>query len=324
MKKIPTLYIVVPCYNEQEALERYSEVFLNKLIELEKNKIVSNSSRILFVNDGSSDNTEEILKALTKKDNRFAMLSFLKNAGHQNAIYAGMVTAKDYCDIAITIDADLQQDINAMEKFIEKYHEGNDVVFGVRNDRHSDDFIKKTTASLYYAFMKFLGSNILANSADYRLMSKKALQILSEYKESNLFLRGLIPSLGLQSDIVYFDVEERQVGKSKYTFKKMFNLAIDGIISFSTTPIHLICLLGIVLMGISFVLFIVYLFSGFNYEKVLIMLLVLFAGMIILSIGFVGEYIGNTYLQVKQRPRYLIDYVIINKNERNEIKKNQR
>lgn len=318
-KKKPILYIVAPCYNEEEGLDKCAHIILDKLYELEKSGDISKNSKILFVNDGSKDKTEEILNKLVNENDKFAMVSFLSNAGHQNAVYAGMMTAKDNADIVVTIDVDLQQDINKIIDFINKYKEGNDVVYGVRNDRSSDSFFKKTTASLYYGFMKKMGSTLFKNSADYRLLSKKAIECLSNYPEDNLFLRGLIPTMGLTSDVVYFDVKERELGESKYTFKKMFNLALSGITSFSVMPIHYIFLLGCLLDAISLILLIVLLVSGLNALNGLYVLVTMLVGFILISVGVVGEYVGTTNLQVKNRPRYIVNYTIIKKvNKRNE------
>lgn len=319
--KKPILYLVVPCYNEEDVIDQSSAVLLEKEERLIKEKKISPDSKILFVNDGSKDKTREKLEALCKANKRYALVNFTANYGHQAAIYAGMITAKDYADVVVTIDADLQQDIEALDEFLTKYQEGNDVVYGVRNDRNSDSFFKKMTASVYYGFMKLLGCNILPNSADYRLMSKKALEALSQYKESNLFLRGLIPTMGFNSDIVYFDVKERAAGQSKYTFSKMFNLALDGITSFSVVPLHLICIMGIIFMLLSFILIIITIVDyilGKNvpgYSTLLIVML-LSTGFITFSLGIVGEYIGKIYSETKGRPRYLIDSVIIRNDKK--------
>lgn len=317
-KNNPILYIVVPCYNEEEGIKENSLILLNKLNELIKKKVVARNSKVLFVNDGSNDNTETILNKLVDKNKEFALLSFVTNAGHQNAVFAGMIEAKKYADIVITIDADLQQDVNSMKEFIDLYKQGNDVVYGVRNDRATDGAFKKFSASLYYKLMKLLGYNVLENSADYRLLSKKALNSLEMYKETNLFLRGLIPHMGFKSDIVYFDVKDRTQGKSKYTFKKMLNLAISGLTSFSTTPMHLICLLGGLLVALSFVLLIVFLIQlicsiPFTSIKAILLLVLFLNGITIGCVGLVGEYVGTTNDQVKYRPRYIVDYVKFNK-----------
>lgn len=314
-KECPILYLVVPCYNEEEVIDQSSAVLLEKVERLAKQKTISSDSKVLFVNDGSKDSTREKLEMLAKKDSRYAVVNFTTNYGHQSAIYAGMMVAKDFADIAVTIDADLQQDIEALDDFISCYKKGCDVVYGVRNDRSSDSFFKKFTASAYYGFMRFLGCDVIPNSADYRLLSKKALNALSHYKESNLFLRGLIPTMGFNSDIVYFDVRERAAGSSKYTLKKMVNLAIDGVTSLSTTPLHFIFLAGFLIVFLSVLLAIytvVGYFGGRNvpgYSTILIVLL-LSTGFIMMSLGIVGEYIGKIYTETKERPRYIIDSII--------------
>lgn len=321
--KKPILYIVVPCYNEEKGIKKNSKILLNKLVELENNSIISNASKIIFVNDGSKDKTKEIVNKLAGENDKFGVVSFVSNAGHQNAVYAGMMASKEYADIVITIDADLQQDVNAMEKFIESYNNGNDVVYGVRNDRNTDGAFKKLTAGLFYSMMKLFGSNILADSSDYRLLSKRALESLSNYKEGNLFLRGLIPCMGFNSDIVHFDVKDREDGESKYTFKKMLNLAISGITSFSVTPMHMICVAGAVCVAISLLILIINLF-GLLFTKpftdLAIMLFVTFFlfGIAIGSIGIIGEYVGTINQEVKNRPRYIIDYVLIKTKDKNE------
>lgn len=318
----PILYLVVPCYNEEEVLDKSSKTLLNKQERLIKEEKISESSKILFVNDGSSDKTESMLNDLAKNNSRFAVVNFTANYGHQSAIYAGMMVAKDYADIVVTIDADLQQDIEALDKFIDAYKNGCDVVYGVRNDRKTDGLLKKFTASLYYKFMHFLGCNIISNSADYRLLSKRALNALSQYKESNLFLRGLIPTMGFNSDIVYFDVKEREAGSSKYTLKKMINLAIDGITSFSITPLHLIFVTGFIIVAFSLIMSIVTIIDYIQGKNVpgystLLIVMLISTGFIMLSLGIVGEYTGKIYTEAKGRPRYIIDSVILKDAEKN-------
>lgn len=321
-KSKPVLYLVVPCFNEEEVIDKSAAILLDKEKRLIKEKVISNKSKVLFVNDGSKDKTRDKLIDLANNNPDYAVVNFSANYGHQSAIFAGMMVAKDYADIVVTIDADLQQDIEALDKFIEKYNEGCDVVYGVRNDRNTDGFFKKFTASLYYKMMHFMGCKIIANSADYRLLSKKALNALAEYKESNLFLRGLIPTMGFNSDIVYFDVKEREAGSSKYTLSKMINLAIDGITSFSAAPLHMIFILGMIIVVLSVLMilitFIEYL-QGKNvpgYSTLLIVLLIS-TGLMMLSLGIVGEYIGKIYSETKNRPRYIIDSVIL-KDKKNE------
>ena len=244
MREIPILYLVVPCYNEEEVVEKTAAVMAEKLIRLEGEKKIAQGSKIMFVNDGSRDKTLQLLHGIAAKDRRFSVVSLSGNYGHQSAILAGMMTARQYADVVVTIDADLQQDIEALDSFLACYMEGCEVVYGVRNDRNSDGLFKKATATAYYKLMHMLGSTVMTNHADYRLMSKKALDALSEYRETNLFLRGLIPTMGFPSDVVYFDVKAREAGHSKYTLSKMMTLALDGITSMSVRPLRLIGGLG--------------------------------------------------------------------------------
>lgn len=313
------LYLVVPCYNEEEILSDSAHKMRDKMQRLIADGRVSPKSKIMFVNDGSKDNTWRIIHYLCEKDFIFAGLSFSRNYGHQSAILAGMMEARNYADMIITIDADLQQDIEALDRFIDCYEEGCEIVYGIRNDRDTDGLFKKVSATLFYKFMKLLGCNVLANHADYRLLSKKALDALAEYKEVNLFLRGLIPTMGFQSDVVYFDVKERKAGKSKYTLKKMMTLAVDGVTSMSTRPIQLITLMGF-LVSLFSVIMIIYCiwdwFSGHNvpgYTTTLVVSL-LMGGLTIFSLGIVGEYIGKIYLEAKSRPRYIIECFVWREN----------
>ena len=312
----PVLYLVLPCYNESETLDYSIDKVRNKLARLVNEGKVSSSSKALFVNDGSKDDTLKQLHEAAAKDSRLAVVSLSSNRGHQNAIMAGMMVAKEYCDITVTIDADLQQDIEALDEFIEKFQNGADVVYGIRNDRKTDGFMKKLTASMYYKLMHGLGANVMTNHADYRLMSKKALDMLSQYDESNLFLRGLIPSMGFNSDVVYFDVKEREFGKSKYTVKKMFTLAFDGITSMSTRPLHLISVLGFMVFVLSIAIGIFTLVEFFKGNNIpgyttSIFVSLLIGGVTLLSLGVMGEYVGKVYMETKHRPRYVIDSVVI-------------
>lgn len=245
-KKSGKLYIVVPCYNEEEALETSAISLKRKLDDLISKKMISAESRIVFVDDGSKDNTWKIIQDLYEKEESVIGLRFAHNRGHQNAILAGMMYARKYCDFVITIDADLQQDIEAMDRFIAEYYAGSEIVYGVRNSRNTDSFFKKTTATIFYKLMHFLGCNIYENSADYRLMSAKALDALAEYEEVNLFLRGIIPDIGLKTSVVHFDVFPRMQGESKYSLSKMLTLGVDGITSFSIKPIRMVFGMGIV------------------------------------------------------------------------------
>ena len=311
-QEIPVLYLVVPCYNEEEVIEKSASVLGDKIRSLAKNGKIAADSKVMFVNDGSKDNTLRLLHRTASQDALFSVVSLAGNYGHQSAILAGMMMARKYADAVVTIDADLQQDIEALDKFLECYMAGSEVVYGVRNDRHSDGVFKKGTATLYYNLMHLLGSNVITNHADYRLMSKKALNALSEYNETNLFLRGLIPTMGLPSDVVYFDVNAREAGRSKYTLGKMMTLALDGITSMSVRPLRMIGALGFLLFIFSCVMSVISLVDwsmGKNvpgYTTTMIVSL-LMGGVMLLSMGIIGEYIGKIYMETKHRPRYIID-----------------
>lgn len=308
-RKRGTLYIVVPCYNEEEAILSSAKSLLEKLGELRRKDIVSEKSRIVFVDDGSKDRTWELIEQLYNENQEITGLRFAHNRGHQNAILAGMLYSRDYCDYTITIDADLQQDINAMELFIKEYESGSEVVFGVRNSRNTDGFFKKLSATMFYKIMRFMGANIYENSADYRLMSAKALDALSEYDEVNLFLRGIIPDIGLKSSVVHFDVFPRMQGESKYSLSKMVTLAADGITSFSIKPIRMVFGMGILalLVGFGMIIHIFYEhyfgYTSDGWSSILMSIWVL-GGAILLSLGIIGEYVGRNYMETKRRPRY--------------------
>ena len=303
------LYIVVPCYNEEEALEISANSLLEKLDELIGKGLVSDKSRIVFVDDGSKDKTWSIIEEFYQKNESIIGLRFAHNRGHQNAILAGMMYAKEYCDFTITIDADLQQDINAMEAFIQEYYAGNEIVYGVRNSRDTDSFFKKFTGTLFYKIMHLLGCDIYGNSADYRLMSAKALYALSEYGEVNLFLRGIIPDIGLKSSVVYFDVFPRMQGESKYSLSKMMTLAADGITSFSIKPIRMVFMLGVFALLVGFIMIIHVFYEHYfgttvsGWSSILVSIWLL-GGAVLLSLGIIGEYIGRSYMETKKRPRY--------------------
>lgn len=306
----PTLYLVVPCYNEEEIVDWSYDKLRVKYDELIGRKVISGDSKIIFVNDGSRDKTREKLEGYCAKDDGLILINFSRNYGHQSAILAGMLYAKNYCDATITIDADLQQDINALESFINEYKKGCDIVYGIRNDRKSDNFFKKSTALLFYKLMKALGSNVIENSADYRLLSKKALETLDTFSESNLFLRGLIPLMGYKSGVVHFDVHSRTAGKSKYTMKKMLNLALDGVTSLSTRPIRFVLDMGIILCLIGIILLIYGLSSGTVQDLGIKASIWLVGGIVLIGQGIIGEYIGKMYFETKKRPRYIIDSII--------------
>lgn len=320
--KIGTGYIVVPCYNEEEAIETSASRLLVKLDDLKKKGLISEKSKIVFVDDGSKDKTWELIEKLYNEHDEIKALRFAHNRGHQNAILAGMMYSREYADFTITIDADLQQDIEAMDLFIGEYNKGNEIVYGVRNDRGTDSFFKKFTATAFYKLMAFLGANIYENSADYRLMSKKALDALAEYDEVNLFLRGLIPDIGLQSSVVHFEVFERMQGKSKYTFKKMFTLAADGITSFSVKPIRMVFSVGCISILVAFIMFVhvIYEWARGNvvggWSSIMVSIWAL-GGAILLALGIIGEYIGRDYMETKHRPRYYF-WDVLDKDKKDE------
>ena len=322
-REIPILYLVVPCYNEEEVVEKSAAVMGEKEARLEREGKIAPGSKVMFVNDGSKDGTLHLLHEIAAKDKRFAVVSLAGNYGHQSAILAGMMTAREHADVVITIDADLQQDIEALDLFLEKYMEGCEVVYGVRNDRHSDGIFKKSTATIYYNLMHLLGSRVITNHADYRLMSKKALDALAEYQETNLFLRGLIPTMGFPSDVVYFDVKAREAGQSKYTLSKMLTLALDGITSMSVRPLRVIGGLGFLVFFFSMVMCVISLVDwvrGNNvpgYTTTMIVSL-LIGGITLLSLGIIGEYIGKIYLETKHRPRYIIDTLVWREEDKEE------
>lgn len=322
LRKDTVLYLVVPCYNEEDVLHKTAEVLKEKMNRLISSGKIVKKSRILFVNDGSRDATWKIIHELTQQDSLYAGLSFSRNYGHQSAILAGMMAARANADAVVTIDADLQQDIEALDSFLECYENGCEIVYGVRNDRNSDGILKRVTAGLFYKLMHLLGCKTITNHADYRLMSKKALDALAEYKEVNLFLRGLIPTMGFQSDIVYFDVKEREAGQSKYTLKKMITLAVDGITSMSTRPLQVITLLGFITFIFSVIMLISCIVDWANGKVVAgwtstVASTCLIGGMMMISQGIIGEYIGKIYMESKERPRYIVDCMILHEDEEN-------
>ena len=307
------LYLIVPCYNEEEVLADTAKQLTQKLGTLIEDGIISPDSRILFVDDGSIDNTWGMIYDLhNEQSSAISGLRLATNVGHQNAILAGLFNAVEYCDITITIDADLQQDINAIGHFLDKYHEGNDIVYGIRNTRNTDSFFKKATASLFYGIMKLLGAKIIKNSADYRLLSKKAIVALMQYNETNLFLRGILPLVGFKSDVVHFDVKKRLAGTSKYTLAKMFSLALNGITSFSVKPIRAIMAIGVISFLASLIIAIVHAVLYFMGQiptpglTTIVLSIWALGGLQLVAIGIVGEYIGKTYIETKRRPRYEI------------------
>lgn len=309
MKK---LYVVIPCYNEEEVLLETAKRIKIKMCEMIENKLISNNSRVVFVNDGSKDDTWNIIEKLHSEDNLFSGINLSKNRGHQNALLAGLMTVKDYCDVSISMDADLQDDINAMDEMMKKYLLGTDIVYGVRSARKTDTFFKRFTAESFYKLMEKLGANTIYNHADYRLMSKRALIGLSKFKEVNLFLRGMVPMIGYSTEIVTYERSERFAGESKYPLSKMLAFAFEGITSLSVKLIRFITLSGFFMIFISFIVFmyslISYFFSDVSKGWASLMISMWFiGGMIMMSLGIVGEYIGKIYLETKARPRFIVE-----------------
>ena len=306
------LYIVVPCYNEEEVLDETTKRLKTKMKELIIKKVISKDSKVLYLNDGSGDNTWNLIKKISSKDELFSGISLSRNKGHQNALLAGLMTAKERADIVISMDADLQDDINAIDEMIEKYNEGCDIVYGVRSSRKKDSFFKRFTAQGFYKFMSKMGVDIVYNHADYRLTSKKVLDCLEEYKEVNLFLRGIFPLIGYKTDVVYYERNKRFAGESKYPLKKMLNFAWDGITSFSVKPIRLVLSLGIIILILSILMIIYSIIMKIIGNTVpgwtfIICSIWFIAGIQMISLGVIGEYIGKIYSETKQRPRFFIE-----------------
>lgn len=306
------LYMVIPCYNEQEVLPETSKRLKEKLSTLVKTGKIDPESRIIFVNDGSKDRTWEIIRRLHEEAPVFGGVNLSRNRGHQNALLAGLMTVKDHADMAISMDADLQDDINAIDEMVEKYLNGTDIVYGVRSSRAKDTFFKKATAEGFYKLMNTMGVNTVFNHADYRLMSRRALEGLAEFREVNLFLRGIVPMIGYSTDVVYYERGERFAGESKYPLGKMLSFAIEGITSLSTKPIRMITFLGFFIFLVSIGILIYSLVRHFMGATIvgwttLMVSVWAIGGLILLSLGVVGEYIGKIYLETKARPRFLIE-----------------
>lgn len=318
--KHPILYMVIPCYNEQEVLPKTAPLFLQKLEQLVQDGKISNDSRILFVNDGSKDKTWEIISNLAGSDPHYQGISQSRNRGHQNAVLAGLMEVKDQCDITISIDCDGQDDINAMDEMVDAYLDGCDVVYGVRSRRDTDTFFKRFTAEGFYKVLNAMGVEVVFNHADYRLMSSRVLQAFAEFKEVNLFLRGMVPLVGFKSTSVYYERHERIAGESHYPLKKMLALAFDGITSLSIKPIRLITLCGVIVSMLSFAGILWALIASLTGNTVagwasLACLVCFIGGMQALFLGVVGEYIGKIYMEVKARPRYIISERTENRHE---------
>ncbi len=316
MKDTPEiLYIVVPCYNEEEVLGETSSRLKAKMSALISEGRISDKSRVLFVDDGSKDKTWEIISGLNSSDKLFAGVKLSRNKGHQNALLAGLMTAREKADVTISMDADLQDDIDAIDKFLDKYDEGCEIVYGVRSSRAKDTAFKRGTANMFYNFMRLLGVDIINNHADYRLISRRALEALSEYKEVNIFLRGLVKQLGFKSDIVYYERNERFAGQSKYPLKKMLSFAFDGITSFSVKPIRMVTVVGflVFLFSLGFIIYAIVQGILGNSQagwSSLFCSIWFLSGIQIMAIGIVGEYIGKIYTEVKARPKYIIEKYI--------------
>ena len=310
------LYIVIPCYNEEEVLDKTKTELKKKMNTLIQNKKIDKQSKVIFVNDGSKDKTWDLIQQFYQEDKLFGGINLSRNRGHQNALLAGLLTVKDDADIVISMDADLQDDIDAIDLMIEKRKEGADVVYGVRNSRKKDSFFKRTTAQGFYRVMKMLGVDVIYNHADYRLTSRRVLDSLKDYREVNLFLRGIFPLIGFKSDIVYYERKERFAGKSKYPLKKMLNFAWDGITSFSVKPIRLVLNVGVVILILSLLMILYSVIQKVLGNTVdgwtfIVCSLWLLGGIQMLSLGIIGEYIGKIYSETKARPRYLVtDYLV--------------
>lgn len=307
----PILYLVIPCYNEEQVLPLTSGKFKNKLEELIEAEKISSESRVMFVNDGSKDTTWDILSKLCEEDEKYCAISLSRNRGHQNALIAGLMEAKKHADITISMDCDGQDDINAIGQMVDEYAKGSEIVFGVRNDRTTDSWFKRTTAQSYYKVLRGMGVEIIPDHADYRLMSARVLNALEGYSEVNLFLRDIIPQLGFKQSVVYYSRAEREAGTTHYPLSKMAALAIDGITSFSVRPLRMITVLGMLVALLSFVGIIYVLasfISGYYVDgwASTTCIICFVSGIQMISLGVIGEYIGKIYLETKQRPRYFV------------------
>jgi len=311
MKKTPRLFIVIPCYNEQEVLPITAPLFCSKLLSLADEGKITEDSRVLFVNDGSSDRTWDIIRMLSNQDRHYIGISQSRNRGHQNAVLAGLMEARDKCDITISIDCDGQDDLNAMDAMVDAYLEGNEVVYGVRSSRETDTFFKRFTAESFYKFLAAMGAEVVYNHADYRLISTRVLKEFADFKEVNLYLRGLIPLVGFKSTCVTYSRAERMAGHSHYPLKKMIGLAVDGVTSLSVKPLSMIFGLGFLIAGVSFLFCIWALITALCGRSVpgwasMTCILCLVSGVQLICLGIIAEYIGKIYLETKQRPRYII------------------
>ncbi|MBE5910010.1 glycosyltransferase family 2 protein [Pseudobutyrivibrio sp.] len=307
----PILYIVIPCYNEEQVLPITAPMFLDKIKELVNLDKIDDKSRVMFVNDGSKDKTWEIIKDLAKQDEHFVGITQSRNRGHQNAVLAGLMEAKELCDITISIDCDGQDDINAMNEMVDAYADGCEIVYGVRNSRQTDTFFKRFTAESFYKLLNGMGAEVVFNHADYRLVSSRVLNEFANFKEVNLFLRGMFPLVGFKSTSVYYARNERIAGESHYPLSKMLSLAFDGITSLSVKPIRMITGMGVFVSFVSLVLLIYSIVQHFlgntdsGWSSLMVAICFL-GGVQLISLGVIGEYVGKTYMETKQRPRYII------------------
>ena len=306
------LYLVTPCYNEEEVISETAKRLVEKMNDMIMRGLISSQSKIVFVDDGSKDKTWELILNLHQTTDLISGIKLSTNKGHQNALLAGLMTVKEHCDVSISLDADLQDDVNAIDSFMQQYLQGNDIVYGVRSTRRKDTFFKKFTAQGFYKLMKALGVDIVYNHADYRLMSKRALDGLAEFKEVNLFLRGVVPLIGYPSAVVTYERQERFAGESKYPLKKMLNFAFDGITSFSVKPIRMITALGMTIFSLSFLILLYCVIVFFLGDTVLGWTSItasvwMLGGLQLFAIGIIGEYIGKIYLESKARPKYIVE-----------------
>lgn len=305
------LYLVIPCYNEEEVLPETSKRLTAKLGAMIEMGLISQDSKIVFVNDGSKDHTWQFIRQYHEENPMIQGINLSRNKGHQSALLAGLMTVKEYCDMAISMDADLQDDVDAIDQFVEKYYEGCEVVYGVRSERKTDSFFKRASAQSFYKLMLHMGVEIVYNHADYRLMSRRALDEMEGFKEVNLFLRGIVPLIGFQSGVVTYERHERFAGESKYPLKKMLNFAFDGITSFSVKPIRMVTTLGIIIFAISILMLIYFLITwciGWTVPGWTSIVVSVWAigGLQLLAIGIIGEYIGKIYMETKARPKFIV------------------
>ena len=322
--QLPKLIIAIPCYNEEKVLPLTAPLFLNKIMELIDNDIISESSQILFIDDGSKDCTWSIIKKLAKDNKHYTGISLSRNKGHQNALLAGLMNAKEKCDITISIDCEGQDDINAMNAMIKEYLKGAEIVYGVRDNRDTDTFFKRFTAQSFYKLLKWMGAEVVYNHADYRLVSAKVLKELTDFKEVNIYLRGMFPLIGFKSTCVRYTRNKRLAGKSNYPLSKMLSLAFDGITNLSVKPIRIITGIGISISVLAFVLIIYVLISYFSGNTVQgwsssLIATCFIGGIQLVSLGVIGEYIGKIYLETKGRPRF----IIADKTEENTLEKEE-